>query len=280
MRRKTSMILCVFTLLFISGCNKNSCPPVSSSEAQTALVETPEAIAIKYMKDKYDLDCEVVHSDFYAPQIMGNSYDKVLLRVLDDSANDNILLQNGQAYLDSVNDFTLYGHSFAVYINSTKGKSGEVIGDQYMWYTVYPLLDAWMNDILSQYAVCQPMCKYLFLGTNDWEFDYCFSPDFPIVTTKNELVECFTQMNLRVRAFYPESFNVTSTQEDWNSFQEKLCESYSFNFFGMQIREVPDSIYKILISDEMAFKRIGLSKYPTWTIALQNNNNSNKKDDS
>ena len=236
------------------------------------------------MQEKYNLSCIAVNDYLYPKFNAGFPYYKVWLRSADDPNGEKLREKAGQDYLDyiDVNDAQKWGSAFAVYIDATKGHNLSVIGDQYMWYTVYPLFNEWMNEQLSQYAVCQPMCRYLFFSMIDceWAFDYCFPPDFPLLTGKDELEDILPMLQVQVRAFYPESLNITTTQNDWNSFQEILNENTLFRYFGMKIYEVPNSVYEVLDADEMNFRRIGLTKYPSWTIWLKNAENDEHKNQS
>lgn len=266
MKRKLYAVLCVLTLLFISGCTYKDESSVKSGTSQDA-----KATALQYMQDKYGLDCIAVNSDVYAPELMGESYYKVLMRSSDDPDGETLKEKEGQSYLNLSNNDQKYGSTFAVFIDIS---DGSVIGDQYMWYTVYPIFDSWMDDKLLQYAVCQPICGYLNFCTTDWRYEYCFSSDFPLIETSSELEEQISRINLIIWAFYPESPDIRTTQADWNSFKSYMEDNYSFSIFSMKIREVPDSVYQKIISDEIAFKTLSLSKYQSWSIGFQNNLNT------
>ena len=270
MRKKTSMIICALTLLFISGCNKNSRPPVSSSETQTALVETPEAIAIEYMKEKYDLDCIVIQKYLYPNYSTGGSYYKLWMRSSDDVNGEKLQEKAGQDYLDYVNNAQQYGSAYAAFIDATPENKDVVIGDQYMWYTVYSLFDKWINEQTARFSPCQLYCGYLDFCTTEWEYKYCFSPDFPIITNFDELEKELSFVNVSIRAFYSENLNLNPTDNEWKEFQSHLEENYPFKTFGMRIREVPESIYQKLVSDEIMFRRLDLTSYPSCVISFEN----------
>jgi|GEM_PF-2071420 len=213
------------------------------------------------MQEKYGLDCVAIENYHYSNYSTGGSYYKVWMRPLSDPEGETLKEKEGQAYLDSANYAQEHGPAFAVFVDATRGQKGNVIGDQYMWYTVYPIFDAWMNEQTSQFAPCQLHCGYLNFCTTGWEYDYCFPPDFPIISTSDELEEQFSQIFLDIRAFYPESLDIKTTQDDWEAFKSHLKNNYSFNTFSMRIYEVPDSKYEKITSSETAFKAMSYIEY-------------------
>lgn len=237
-------------------------------------MENSETIAIKYMKEKYDLECIVIENYLYPNYSTGGSYYKVWMRCADDPNGLKLNEMVGQSYLDHVNNTQKCSSSFAVYINATQGQECQVIGDQYMWYTIYPLFDAWMNEQISQFAPCQLHCGYLNLCTTEWEYDYCFSPDFPIITTNQELEEQLSKINVNIRAYYKESFELKTSQQTWDSFNSDIKKRYMFNTFSMIVYEVPESLYKKVLSDEVSFYMIDPYQYncKNWMFGYQNLN--------
>lgn len=268
MKRKIYAVLCVLTLLCLSGCNPDggSSSPSSPNES----IENAETTAITYMKEKYGLDCIVIENYLYPNDSTGGSYYKLWMRCADDTNGEKLKEKAGQGYLDNVNNAQKLGSAFAVYIDNTPERKGAVIGDQYMWYTVYVLFDAWINAQSSQYAPCRLYCGYRDFCTTDLEFPYCFSPDFPIITTKDELEKQISQMNVSIRAFYPESLNLKLTQSDWDLFQSHIETDYPFHTFGMRVYEVPEAVYQTLSSEEVMFQNMDFTSYPSCVIAFAN----------
>ncbi len=263
MRRKTSMILCVLTLLFVSGCSTDIGSSIPSSASPTESVENSETIAIKYMKDKYDLDCTVVKVYGIVTGFMGDSFDQVLMRPTDDPNGDKLKENEGQRYLDLVNFADQYGSTFAVYIN---GSDKAVIGDQYMWYSVYPLFYSWINDKFSRFTPNQTgRCHILDCNTVEGQFHYCFSPRYSFVTTVEELEIQLECMNVQICAYYLESSKITN-QNYWDAFKSQLNSQYPFNYFNMRIYEVPDSIYQQAVSNVAIYQMVSSTDYPTWLI--------------
>ena len=224
------------------------------------------------MKEKYDLDCIVIEDYLYPNYSTGGSYFKVWMRSTDDTNGAKLKEKAGQGYLDYVNNAQKYSSSFAVYIDATHGQKGDVIGDQYMWYTVYPLFDAWMSEQVSQFAPCQLHCSYLNLCTTEWEYDYCFSPDFPIIVTNEELEEQIPKINVNIHAFFKESSELKTSQQDWDSFNSNMKKRYMFNAFSAIVYEVPQSLYEKVLVDEISFYMIDPYQYncQNWLFGYNN----------
>ena len=169
MRRKMYAVLCALTLLFLLGCDTDNSASVASPQDEP--VNRSDTIAIKYMQDKYGLDCTVIKVHGVITGFLGDTFDQVLMRAVDDPEGEALKEKEGQRCLDHVNFADQFGSTFAVYVEPDERT---VIGDQYMLYAVYPLLDEWINEQTSKYAPCQPCCRYLELCTNDLQkYDYC-----------------------------------------------------------------------------------------------------------
>ena len=270
MRRKTSMILCVGTFLFLSGCNTDIGSSIPSSASPTESVENSETIAIKYMKEKYDLDCTVVKVYGIITGFMGDSFDQVLMRPTDDPNGDKLNENEGQRYLDLVNFADQYGSTFAVYTDPDEKK---VIGDQYMLYSILPLFNNWINEQISLFAPCQPCCRYLELCTTGLQkYDYCFSPDFPLISSYDDLETQIPKINVNIRAYYQEYSALDISEKNWIEFTAHMKEQYLFSEFSMKIFDIPESVFKTVLTDEIAFRSVDPYQYhgSIWSIWYDN----------
>lgn len=243
LRLGRALISAVILMISLSGCAL-----FDGSLYRNGTSAEAKETAVRYMQEKYGLNCIATAADVFTPELMGDSYYKVYMRMTDDPAGEKLKERDGQSYLDRGNYVNSNGTVFAVFV---EGTCESVIGDQYMWYDVYPMLNVWMTDALTQFESYPPYCRFYYCDACETRgrYEFCFSPDFSAVTSAQELEEQFPKIRLYVEIYYPESAGIQKTEHEWDAFQAELRERYDFGSFKLNMIEVPDSDFQAMTEE-------------------------------
>ena len=171
------------------------------------------------------------------------------MRLKDDPNGKALKKRNGQSFLDDANskkrcnDGTAYCDDGQPYFLVFLDNYYEVIADQYMWYSVYPLLNEWMQTMLNEFAPAPAQigeiywcCSYEQTSKrNEGSFPYSFAPDFPVISNLAELEAQFPRLTYSVRLSAPEwEWWGDNTRIEWYPFEQKLGE-YVFGNLKMSV---------------------------------------------
>ena len=174
-----------------------------------------------------------------------------------------------QAYLDSVNSAQRIGHEDTAFLVYTDSKGENVIGEQYMWHYVYPLINAWVENDLCSWLPCEPhlyITNCCSAGTmtkksNGDTLGYrsmTFAQDFPIIQTADELKAQFPKLKLSVKGYIPETLTPDFTQITLDNKDGKLKAAYPFAGFHMSIWQIAEAEWQTLT------QKPGLSTLHLW----------------
>lgn len=180
-----------------------------------------ETKSVQYMKDKYDVNCSMITyargSDYTKPRGK-QGYYAVSMKLEGVSGKPD-----GYETLKYTNEKPENeDHAFYVYIDCDY----EVIGDQYMWYMIYPRISQIIDDIIEKYAPCNttPMyanvCSdYLSSAPNG---SFYFSAETEIPGSNDQMKNFLLETNGLIEFCILESGD--SETENWREFVVNLKE--------------------------------------------------------
>ena len=188
-----------------------------------------EAKAVQYMKDKYNINCSMITYEMgmdYSKPLKEQTYFAVSMKL--ESISEK---PDGYESLKYTNNRPENeDHAFYVYI----GSSTEVIGDQYMWYLIYPSLNQMFEDVIGKYAPCKTAVAYTnvsnYLIGGGLYSSFFFSADMNIPDNEEQLKDYLGSTTGTIYFCLLESGD--SNIERWNELKEVLkAQNINYIFF-------------------------------------------------
>lgn len=246
--------VCLGLMLLLLGCSQSEQDRGDSAEQIRLSREERFRIAEQYIFDKYGVACQAFwDNDSYLDfGLSGNDrvYDPVALRLSDDPDGSKLKKRTGQEVLSAFNRSYINDDKpfFVVYLNVSHAY--EVIGDQYMWYTVYPLFREWMQTQLDLLAPCPTEVSSIHYvhaiekGRSALEYNGCFAPDFPLISSTAELEDLLPRISFSIDVTAEQwKGDYSDTREEWYPFEKKMGE-YRFGGYRLKL------LYRTEDSDE------------------------------
>lgn len=210
--------------------------------------ESIEQAAISYIQEKYRVNCEAVNVQSLSTGCTGMQYSKVWLRPTDKEAAEalqTVFLRTGMNRHEGKN------HQDAFMVTVAE-KEQTVLADQFIWCRLFPLLDAFVAEKITEAAPCQPFTVFTRCtpkaepAGNLPYLEFSFPPDFPVITSAEELEAHLPDLKINIEAYLPESgIDRTITQESWNPL-ENLLFGYPFGSFFFSVYSLPDDSFRQL----------------------------------
>lgn len=246
--------VCLSFMLVLASCSRSAQDRSDSTERIQLSREERFRIAEQYIFDKYGVACQAFwDNDSYLDFGLSRNdrvYDPVALRLSDDPDGSKLKKRAGQEVLSAFNSRYINDEKpfFVVYLNVNH--EYDVIGDQYMWYTVYPLFREWMQTQLDLLAPCPTEVSSIHYvhavekGRSALEYNGCFAPDFPLISTTAELEDLFPRISFSIDVTAERwKGDYSDTREEWYQFEKKMGE---YRFGGYRVK----LLYRTADSDE------------------------------
>ena len=191
-------------------------------------------ISENYIYAKYGTDFEAflpenylaAYQDWSKPRGQ-QTYYSIAMHLKNDPDDKTLRESPAQAALNDwnhnvVSDQFPFGNLpyFVVYLDY----SGQVIGDQYMWYSVYPLYAELIQSMISESAPCPAALASCSLSACGGVYYVSFPPDFPIITTAEELKQQLPALQKSTCLSVSAADHDGLKEADWLPFEVQMRE--------------------------------------------------------